>query len=277
MGGPVLSIGEGDLGEGKVASIEVFDLDDLTASGLFQVRLNDRVDGPRVLYQFMTNWDEPDSHGASTASTTKWPRAPLPDYLRPLSPPTKASGYRDKGIKRKSKAKSKQPSNSDLLKQREQLWNMAQNAEDQATKDSLKKQYDDLMNQIYQTGAKTYTEQNGSSSPNPPGNGGPPAPGGPQGPFYSLNSPSLYLSEIDASSGREAAYWVGAGGQFTLLLEDGMSTSVGTIRQVYDFELHWGSNGDWNNYYQIALIADIATGPGGLQDAILLLTPTAAP
>jgi hypothetical protein len=95
------------------------------------------------------------------------------------------------------------------------------------------------------------------------------------GPFFSLATPNVYLG--GAADGREAAYWLSAGRQPTLLIEDGMSTSVGKIRQVYVQSLHWGSGGAWNNYYQVALIADIAAGPGGLQDAILLLTPTAVP
>src|SRR5437899_2958890 len=79
---------------------------------------------------------------------------------------------------------------------------------------------------------------------------------GPPGPFFSLATPGIYLTET--STGAEVAYWIGTDGQFKLLLQDGMTTSVGKIRQVYDFSLHWGSNASWNDYYQVALVADVA-------------------
>src|SRR5262249_40406617 len=56
----------------------------------------------------------------------------------------------------------------------------------------------------------------------------PPTPGPHQqdarlGPVYSLATPGIYLTQL--AGGTNAAYWIGADGQFKLLLEDGMGTS----------------------------------------------------
>lgn len=299
--GPIIAIGQ-DAGDGqKVARIEEVSLDPFTASGVIHTRLNDPAFGRHANTRFIAWPGKAGTQGASVASAParieggacdEFIKAYDISYWNAFSPFGDVLFWAN--LQQKALACIKEgktegwiktvprllPSPWDLhsqgpgptLDQVEALRRALQAQLDAAatakTAAMMQMAIDGAWQQLGQTmmmnafGGRGQRRRNASEA------------SAPLGPFFSLATPAIFLTET--TSGAEAAYWTGPDGQFKLLLEDGMSTSVGKIRQVYVHPLHFGEGGAWNDYYQVALVADVTSGPVG-QDAILLLTPTAAP